>query len=106
MAQRVFLLNTLRESADPAEYEDWIRRVDYPIARSQASILSYVVIRLDGHVGDATGPLPAEYVEVIDITDIDEYRADPPKDPDFQRLMEEWRQFVEHSTMVYGEVIE
>ncbi len=34
MAQRVFFLNTLHDGVDPAEYEDWIRRVDYPVARS------------------------------------------------------------------------
>ena len=35
MAHRVFFLNRLHDGVDPEEYEAWIRRVDYPIARAQ-----------------------------------------------------------------------
>ena len=37
MAQRVFFLNRLHAGVDPPEYEDWIRRVDYPVARAQGA---------------------------------------------------------------------
>jgi len=38
MAHRVFFLNRLHEGTDRAEYEAWIRRVDYPVARAQDAI--------------------------------------------------------------------
>ena len=58
MAQRVFFLNTLKDGVDTAAYEEWIRRRDYPVARAQPAILSYVVARLEGHVVDGA-ELPA-----------------------------------------------
>jgi len=45
MAQRVFFLNRLREGVDADEYEAWIRRVDYPIARAQGAITGYTAPR-------------------------------------------------------------
>ena len=74
MAQRVFFLNTLKDGVDTAEYEEWIRRRDYPVARAQPAILSYVVARLEGHVIDGA-ELPCQYLETIEVTSIDEYRA-------------------------------
>ena len=73
MAQRVFFLNTLREGVQPRDYEHWVRTVDYPIARRQTEINSYVVTRLEGHLsGDDA--LPCQYLEVLEMTDIDDYR--------------------------------
>ena len=57
MAQRVFFLNTLKEGVEPAAYERWVREVDYPVARRQPAISSYVVTRIDGHVTEG-GELP------------------------------------------------
>ena len=103
MAQRVFFFNTLHDSTDLAEYEDWIRRVDYPIARKQDAINSYVVTRIDGFVSGA-GESPYHYLEIIEITDIEAYRA--IDNPEFKQLLEEWSTYVAESVMVYGEVIE
>lgn len=105
MAQRVFFLNTLHEQADPAEYENWIRTVDYPVARAQDSIQRYEVTRLEGMLqGD--GEPPHEYLEVIEITDLEAYRAGMDGNPEFEKLLEEWSGYVAESVMVYGEVIE
>lgn len=107
MATRVFFFNRLRDGVDPAEYEDWVRRVDYPIARKQPSITRYEVSRLGGHVqADATDPLPYDYVEVIEITDIDSYRAGMDGNPEFEQLLREWSEYVGESIAVYGEVID
>lgn len=105
MAQRVFFLNILRDAVDPAEYEDWIRRVDYPVARKQASIQTYVVTRLEGLL-DGQGKPPYQYLEVIEITDIDEYRSGMSGNDEFEQLLVDWSRYVAESIAVYGEVIE
>jgi hypothetical protein len=104
MAQRVFFLNTLKDGVDVAEYEDWVRRRDYPVARAQPAISSYVVTRLEGHVVEGT-ELPCQYLEVIEITSIDEYRAGLDA-PELAALLDEWREYVGESVAVYGEVID
>lgn len=105
MAQRVFFLNTLSQGVDPQDYERWVRAVDYPIARAQPSILSYVVTRLEGHVV-GSGDLPCQYLEVLEITDLDEYRAAGDTSPDFRRLMKEFGEYVGTTVAVFGEVID
>jgi hypothetical protein len=105
MAQRVFFLNTLREGVDPASYEEWVRRVDYPVARAQPAIVSYVVTRIDGHV-TGKGELPCRYLEVIEVTSLEEYRASLDGNPELEALLAEWATYVGHSTAVHGEVID
>jgi hypothetical protein len=104
MAQRVFFLNRLREGVDREAYEDWIRRVDYPIATAHGAITNYTVTRIDGTLsGEGTSSF--DYLEVIDITDLEAYRALGSR-PEFGRLLEEWSQFVAEADMIHGEVIE
>ena len=103
MAYRVFFLNRLREGVDPAAYEQWVRQTDYPIARSQPSIERYEVTRLDATLDG--GPPGYHYLEVLEITDIDQYRQ-AFTTPEFRRLLSEWSQFVESSESMHGAVIE
>ena len=67
------LLNRLRQGASSADYERWVREVDYPTARALPPIASYVVAKmaatLDGQ------PAPYDYIERVEITDLDDYRA-------------------------------
>ena len=104
MAQRVFFLNTLKEGVDTAAYEQWIRARDYPVARAQPAIREYLVTRVDGHVVEG-GELPCQYLEVIDVTSIEEYRAGLGA-PELAALLDEWREYVAESVAVFGEVIE
>ena len=104
MAQRVFFLNRLHEHADHEEYEAWIRRVDYPIARAQDVISSYTVTRIDGTLS-GEGESPYDYLEVIEITDLEAYRALGQK-PEFEQLLREWSEFVAEAVMVRGQVID
>jgi REDY-like protein HapK len=107
VAQRVFFLNRLREGADPADYERWVREVDYPLARRLPTIRSYVVTRLDGLV-DGDGEPPYDYLEVVEITELEAYRLSlsPGSSPELQAFGEEWSSFVGESLAVYGEVLE
>jgi hypothetical protein len=104
MAQRVFFLNRLRDGVDPQEYEDWIRRVDYPVARAQAAIASYTVTRIEGTL-TGEGEPPYDYLEVIEISDLEAYRALGSL-PEFEQLLQEWSHYVAEAVMIHGEVIE
>jgi REDY-like protein HapK len=104
MAHRVFFLNRLRDGADFDEYEAWIRRVDYPVARAQGAITSYTVTRIDGTLS-GEGESPYDYLEVIEITDLDAYRALGDL-PEFQQLLREWSGYVADAVLIHGEVIE
>ena len=104
MAHRVFFLNRLREGADPEEYEAWIRRVDYPIARAQGAITSYTVTRIEGTLS-GEGDSPYDYLEVLEITDLEAYRA-LGELPEFQQLLREWSQYVAEAVMIHGQVID
>jgi hypothetical protein len=104
MTYRVYFLNKLRPGVDPAEYEAWICRTDYPVARASPAILSYDVTRIDGTL-DGEGTPSVSYLEVIEVADIEEYR-EAGKAPEFVKLLEEWATFVELDEALHGPVIE
>lgn len=104
MTYRVFFLNKLRPGVDPADYEEWIRRTDYPVARNCPAILRYDVARIDGTL-DGNGAPTISYLEVIEVTDIEEYRAAGTA-PEFVKLLEEWATYVELDEALHGPVIE
>jgi hypothetical protein len=87
----VFFLARLREGADPAEYERWVRGFDYPTASKVPSIISYRVHRVE----DAylNSEFDCDYIEVVEVTDIDDYRRDLDQMPEIQELR---RQIVEY----------
>jgi hypothetical protein len=104
MSLRVFFLNRLHRGTDRDEYEAWIRRVDYPVARAQGAITRYTVTRIEGTLsGD--GESPYDYLEVIEITDLEAYHALGSL-PEFEQLLAEWSQYVAEAVMIHGEVIE
>jgi hypothetical protein len=102
VAYRVFFLNRLREGVDPAAYEEWVRQSDYPIARRWPCVERYEVTRLDATLDG--GPPAYHYLEVLEITDIDEYRQ-VLDTPEFRQLLSEWSQFVASTESSHGEVI-
>ncbi len=104
MAQRAFFLNTLQEGVTPEKYEQWLREVDYPFARAQPTIVRYDVTRIDGNLFGTEGDLPCQYLEVVDITDIEAYEKGAAG-PEFEAFLKDWQTYVAESTMVWGEVI-
>ncbi len=99
----VFFLNRLRQGASSADYERWVREVDYPTARALPPIASYVVAKmaatLDGQ------PAPYDYIERVEITDLDDYRA-ALADPSMATFAKEWSSHISESVAVFGEEID
>lgn len=105
MATRVFFLNKLKDGVDPAEYERWLVERDYPYARSLASIKRYEVTPNGGALDGFGADLPFDYLEVVDITGIEEYGAELADSGDF---FAEWSSYVDQSrsAAVFGDTIE
>jgi hypothetical protein len=104
VATRVFLLTTLREDATREGYEDFVRRVDYPIGRSLPGIEAFEVVRLQGPLSDG-GSVPYDYVEVVDVESPEAY-ARVLASPEVERMTREWSTHVAQAVTVIGEVIE
>src|SRR4051794_6228499 len=99
----VFFLNRLRPGASAAGYERWVREVDYPTARALPPIKSYVVAKmaaaLDGQ------PAPYDYIERVEITDVEDYRA-ALSDPSMAAFAGEWSSHIGESVAVFGEELD
>lgn len=106
MTTRVFFLNRLAPGVDGSDYERWVREVDYPKARSLQSIKSYEVVRLDGHLRSADESLPADYIEVVEVTTLAEYRAELDSLPGREEFVAELRSYIGDAQQVFGTLIE
>jgi hypothetical protein len=101
---RVFFFNRLNEGVDGADYEQWVREVDYPTARSIPSIVSYEVVRVDGPFRDSG--VAYDYVEVVEVTGLEDYRRDLEGLLGRDRFLTELRSFVGPADAVHGTLIE
>lgn len=98
----VFFLNKLRSGVKGEDYERWVRDVDYPTARSLDTIKSYVVAKMDATLDG--NPSPYDYVERVEITNIDDYRKELA-DPKMGDFAEQWSALIGESIAVFGEEI-
>lgn len=70
-----YVLAALKPGADRDDYERYEREVDYVVASSLKSIVSYRTHRLTDVVGPLSGG-PWDYLERIEVTDRDAYEAE------------------------------
>ncbi|MEE4184394.1 MAG: REDY-like protein HapK [Gammaproteobacteria bacterium] len=93
MAKLIVLFN-LKPAADAAEYESWARTTDLPIVRNLSSVNSFDVFKVEGLFGNAA-PAPYQYVEVIDIADLDVFGTEVATDV-MRRVAGEFREFADN----------
>jgi hypothetical protein len=62
------------------------------------------VTRIEGTLS-GEGESPYDYLEVIEIEELDAYRALGQK-PEFEQLLREWSEYVAEAVMIHGEEIE
>jgi REDY-like protein HapK len=103
MAYRVFFLNRLHKGVAAADYENWVRTTDYPVARRHPAVQRYDVTRLEATIDGKDAP-SFDYLEVLEVTSIEEYR-EALATSEFKQLLEEWSKYVA-SEAVHGEVID
>jgi hypothetical protein len=96
----VFWFSRLQPGVHAGEYEQWVRQVDYVAAREIPSILSYRVFHVQGPcLGDAA---PYHYVEVVEITNVEDYRRDIAQHPAAKLIAAEIGRYVESVGNVWG----
>jgi len=71
----LIVLFNLKNEADREAYEAWAKSTDLPIVRELASVDSFEVYRTAGIFG-SDAPAPYQYVEMIDVNDMDQFGAD------------------------------
>jgi len=67
----LIVLFNLKKDADSGAYEAWAKATDLPVVRGLSSVDSFEVYRSQGLFGG--GEAPYEYVEMIDINDVDQF---------------------------------
>lgn len=104
MSTMVFFLNRLREDTSPEAYERFLIERDYPVARTIPSIDRYRVVRVDGPLGD--DPVPFDYLEIVEVTDLDTYREDLRRLPGREAFVTELARHVGQAVAIHGTVVE
>jgi uncharacterized protein (TIGR02118 family) len=104
MTYRVFFLNRLHGGVATADYENWVRSTDYPVARRHPAVRRYDVTRLEASLDGKNAP-SFDYLEVLEVTSLEEYR-EALATPEFKQLLGEWSKYVASSEAVHGEVID
>lgn len=72
---KLIVVFKLKGDADRAAYENWAKTTDLPIVRELPSVDSFEVHRVNGLFG-SDAPAPFDYVEIIDISAMDQFGAD------------------------------
>ncbi len=104
MAQRIFVLHTLREGVSPEQYETWLRTENMPIARRLDGVRSVSITRVSRDLmGDGTPPY--EYVETLEVDDMAAYLA-TLGDPELERQSQEFARYVDEVVAFYGPDVE
>ncbi len=95
---RIFVLFNLKPGVDAEAYEDWAKRTDIPIVNDLASIGSFRVHAATGLLG-SDDKAPYQYVEVIDVADMERFGADVASET-MQRVSAEFQTFADNPLFV------
>jgi len=93
MAKLIVLFN-LKPSADAAEYEAWAKSTDLPIVRDLPSVSRFDVHKVEGLFGN-DAPAPYQYVEVIDVNDLELFGQDVATDK-MRNVAGQFREFADN----------
>ena len=98
---RIICLFNLKPGVAAADYEAWARGSDIPGVNALTSVYDFTVHRATGLFGsDAKSPY--DYVEVIDITNLDHFIADVSTEA-FQAVASGFQQFTDNPTFILTE---
>ena len=98
---RIICLFNLKPGASATDYEAWARGMDIPGVNALSSVYDYTVHRATGLFG-SEAKSPYDYVEVIDITNLDHFIADV-SDPEFQNIIAGFGQFTDNPMFILTE---
>lgn len=90
----VMWFSRLQPGVDAADYERFVREVDYPAAEQIGSIIRYESIRIFGPA-TGSGELPYQFIDLAEITDIDAYRRDLAEHPAAREVHGQFERYVQ-----------
>ena len=105
MSQRiVFFITKLSSEEERDSYEAWVRETDVPTARGLPGVQNYRGVRLEGPVMDGVGRPSYDYIEIIEVSDLETYQgALGGVDPEF---LAQFTGFIGEFESVHGCVVE
>jgi hypothetical protein len=90
---RIIVLFNLKIGATVADYEAWARRVDLPIVGALSSVERFEIFKTTGLIG-STAPTPYQYIEIIDVRDMQLFGTEVAKQT-MQRVAGEFATFAD-----------
>jgi hypothetical protein len=92
------VLFKLRPDADVAAYEAWAKSTDLPVVRKLPSVSSFEIYRSQGLFGSDEAA-PYDYVEIIDISDLQGFGKDVATDT-MTKVAGEFRGFADNPVFI------
>lgn len=99
---RIICLFNLKDGIDISEYEEWAKTRDIPTVNGLGSVKSFTVHRATGVFGDDEATPHFGYIEIIDITGLDEFVAEISSE-DFQRAAAPFQGFADNPQFILTE---
>jgi len=96
----IVVLFNLKAGVNVAEYEEWARRTDLPNVNGLPSVRGFRVLRSAGLLSGAPGPY--QYVELIELTTLEGFRAEV-KSELMQGVAREFRAYADGPLFVLTE---
>ena len=100
MATLIVLFN-LREGASVAEYEAWAKSKDVPTVKGLSSVDDFRVFLSSGLLG-TDAPAPYEYIEVIEVNDMNNFGIDVSSER-MQAIAAEFGAFADNPIFILSE---
>jgi len=101
---RIVVLFNLKSNVSPGDYEAWAKATDLPMVRGLGGVSGFEVFRATGLMG-SDAPPPYAYVEVIDISDMEGFRAEVSQEA-MQKVAGEFRAMADNPIFILTESIE
>jgi hypothetical protein len=89
---RLIVLVTLKDGVSHEDYQAWAKSTDLPTVRALPSIAGFDLFRATGLLGGGTAP--CDYVEIIDIGDMDAFGSDVAR-PEMQAIAAQFAAFAD-----------
>ncbi len=99
-----FVLVKLKPGITGEDYERFIQTVDYPVVPSLETIVHYRTNRIRPE--DKTPDFPWDYMERIEVTDVEAYRQELDSSEGFAEFRRQQPNYVERNFSFWADVVE
>ena len=100
---KMLVLFNLKKDISSEEYEDWAKKRDIPAVRALASVGAFDVHRTQSLLNPSE-PLPYSYVEVVEFTELENFKSDVAQTA-MQEVAMEFRQYADDPVFAVLEAI-